>query len=112
MVSFKFVLLAVFTVLQRGCMSTSGAGERYMMEYVYTMSCYHEFYYVCSFSWPVAVGHSEGQCTSGFLNFNSINESSMIVVLPDSSLSGPLSSFTRWIFPNIKFTCDASVTLA
>ena len=51
------------------------------------------------------------QCTSGFLNFDSVDESS-IVTLPDSSLpiENLLSNFRRWIFPNINFTCDGYVT--
>ena len=55
----------------------------------------------------------EKQCTSGFLD--SIDESSTIVTLPDSSLSNgdpfrvDLANFRRWIFPNIKFTCDGYV---
>ena len=51
------------------------------------------------------------QCTSGFLDFDSVDESS-IVTLPDSSLPNEdlLSNFGRWIFPNINFTCDGSVT--
>ena len=58
------------------------------------------------------------ECTSGFLNLSSIDETgSMIVALPNSSLSdddrfdrNPLSDFTQWIFPNVKFTCNGSVT--
>ena len=51
------------------------------------------------------------QCTSGFLDFDSVDESS-IVTLPDSNLSNEdlLSNFRRWIFPNINFTCDGYIT--
>ena len=65
--------------------------------------------YACSL---VAGGHDEEQCTSGFLDSNSIDDNSMseIVALPDSSLSGLLSDFTRWIFPSINFTCNGYIT--
>ena len=51
------------------------------------------------------------ECTSGFLDFDSIDENS-IVTLPDSSLpnTDQLSNFRRWIFPNINFTCDGYIT--
>ena len=48
------------------------------------------------------------QCTSGFIDFVSIDENS-IVTLPDSSLPY-IFSFRRWIFPNINFTCDGYIT--
>ena len=54
----------------------------------------------------------EEQCTSGFLDFDSIDENS-IVTLPDSSLPIDdivLLSFRQWIFPNINFTCDGYIT--
>jgi hypothetical protein len=54
------------------------------------------------------------QCTSGFLDLDSIHENPMleIVTLPDSSLpnTDQLSNFRRWIFPNINFTCDGYIT--
>ena len=46
------------------------------------------------------------QCTSGFLDFDSVDESS-IVTLPNEDL---VSNFRRWIFPNINFTCDGYIT--
>ena len=56
----------------------------------------------------------EEQCISGFLDFDSVDQSSSskIVPLPDSSLPDDdlLSNFRRWIFPNIKFTCDGYIT--
>ena len=53
----------------------------------------------------------EEQCSSGFLDLNSIDENS-IVTLPDSNLPNTdlLSNFRRWIFPNINFTCDGYIT--
>ena len=82
--------------------------------YVYT--CYFIKFHVLVL---LFAGDVSNECTSGFLNFSSINEtSSMIVALPNSSLSdgdpsspfsNSLSEFTQWISPNINFTCNGSV---
>ena len=54
------------------------------------------------------------ECTQGFLNSSSIDETnSRIAAFPDSSLSNTdpaaLSDFTQWIFPDINFTCNGYI---
>jgi hypothetical protein len=54
-----------------------------------------------------------GECTSGFLDSLHVNDStSDVVTLPDSNLpfNDPLFGFTQWIFPDINFTCSATIT--
>ena len=104
MVSFKFVLLAVATVLWRGCTSTSAAGDRELMVLCSSTRAVLSRMLVFLFA-------GDGQCTSGFLDLDSIDENS-IRTFPDSSLSNTdrLYTFKRWIFPNIKFNCDGYIT--
>ena len=115
MVSFKFALSAVATVLWCGCTSTSGAGESSASACMIALSatCTRAvlIYHVC-----LLLVAGEGQCTSGFLDLDGVSTSE-IVTLPDSSLPRPnmndiilLSDFRRWIFPNINFTCDGHIT--
>ena len=110
MASFKFALLlgAVVTVLQCGCTSTSGAGENWWLCHVYDSLASR---WSISLTYACFLFAGEEQCTSGFLDFDSIDRNS-IVTLPDSSLSNTdlLSNFRRWIFPNINFTCDGYIT--
>ena len=73
------------------------------------LSSVPEKFYVTKFH--VAVSDNiMSLCTSGFLD---VNESTAdLVALPGSSLpyNNPLHYFTQWIFPNLNFTCNASIT--